>query len=877
MPPTSDYQMALLDLANAGSPVIAFVADAVEGWPLTSISPSIAEATGHAVSDLLRASGGLTRYIHPDDRSAARGSLNHILSGGCHTAHFRLATAVGSYHWMYESARLTRQDGQEKIVGCLIDLTLASDDVLPRRDEELVRRVLDACPVPVRVTRLEDGQILYESPSSKEAYGGRIEDAPLNVLDHYVDPTDREDYVRQLKLHGRVEDYLVQFRRSDGRHYPGSVAARLIDFGGEPVVVSTTLDLTERQKHEQALREARETLEDAIESLSEGFAIWDADDRLVMCNSTYKRFNAVCADLLLPGLTWTELIRAGAERGQFKNAAGRVDKFVAEWAKERTQEDRNLEIQHEDGRWFFGSSYRTRQGGYVGIRIDITERKQMEQALRESESLVRRVLEASPVPITMNRVESGEVLYQSPAAKALYEGDRSPDQLAVLDRWADISQRKNYLDALLTTGAIDGWEIERNRHDGTRFWALESARLIDFSGEKVVVSSVLDLTERREKDAEIARQKEALHQSEKLSALGELLAGVSHELNNPLSVLVGQAQLLTETMSDPEVLHRAEKISEAANRCARIVKSFLSMARQEPTETRPMDINDVVTSALEVTAYALRSADIEVELLLADDLPPVMLDPDQFAQVVTNLLVNAQHALQEIERGRKLTVETRYFDHRGIVILTVTDNGPGISEDAQKRVFEPLFTTKEIGAGTGIGLAICHRIVSSHGGSLRVESKLGKGASFVISLPRSGRQASSQEAREHARKTAGRARVLVVDDEPEVAEVIAEILEHDGYDVDTAHSGEQALKAIARTDFDTILCDLRMPQMDGQALYRHLEQERPDLLQRLGFLTGDTLGQHARDFLRSVDCPFIEKPIMAEDIRDLVTAILDAA
>lgn len=739
----------------------------------------------------------------------------------------------------------------------------------------MIRRVLEACSVPVTMNTLESGRVIYESPAAEALYSGGKGKPPSTAGKRWAKPAKRKDYVGGLRQKGFVEGYEIEFKRSDGTTFPGLASGRLIDYQGEDVVVSSVIDLTDQKAREAELREARETLEDAIESLSEGFSIWDAEDRLVMCNSRYKDINSVCSDILVPGLTWEELVRTGAERGQFANALGRVEEFMAESKKSHGPgRGTGFEYQHVDGRWFAGFSQKTRQGGRVGVRSEITERKQMEQALRSSEELVRRVLEACPVPVTMNHIESGEILYESPAAKELYAGDPHTDQGAVLQRWANLDDRQKYIDALRETGRIDGWEIEKVKHDGTTLWTLESARLIDFRDEQVIVSSVLDLTERHEKDAEIARQREALHQGEKLSALGELLAGVSHELNNPLSVLVGQAQLLHETTADSEFAHRAEKISEAANRCARIVKSFLAMARQEPAQIRPSDINDVVVSALEITAYALRSSDIEVDLVLGSKLPPVMLDPDQFNQVVTNLIVNAQHALDDIDNARSLKIETSYDRQRRSVILAVSDNGPGIPDDVQTRIFEPLYTTKEVGVGTGIGLALCHRIVATHGGSVRVESQPGEGARFIISLPRSGTDPSGDDDVTIDRAGEHPVRILVVDDEPDVAAVIAEILESDGHEVDVAHSGEDALKAISETSFDIILTDLRMPHLDGPGLYRRLETERPDLRDRIGFLTGDTLGQRAREFLRGADCPFIEKPVTAEELRELVSGFL---
>ena len=873
-----DLKASLFDFASRCSPVVFYVAEPEEGWPLSFVSENCEAVLGHRAVDLAGNPGLLNSRIHPDDRAHARPTLKTLRAAGAFTKEFRLADKSGDYRWYRDEGQLRSVSGREIIIGCLIEITPEKRESFSMDgSQDLVRHVLEACPVPLRMTRLENGEILYESPSSKAAYGSPIDDAPKMVLDHYVNPSDRDAYVNHLVQHGYVDNHVVEFRRADGSKYPGLVSANLINLQGSKVIVSTTIDLTERLEKETEIRRARETLEDAIEALSEGFALYDKDDRLIICNRRYREIHSSFADMLVPGMSWVELMQKEADSGFYVGAIGREQEWVVDRLKARRELQTGLEYEQTDGRWIEGANQYTRQGGVVVTLSDITERKKHEQELRESENLVRRVLEACPVPITMNHVESGDILYQSPAALELYTGSRTENKPSVLSRWADISQRQAYLDTILATGAIDGWEIERVKHDGSKFWALESGRLVEYQGQRVIVSSVLDLTERREKDAEIERQREALHQSEKLSALGELLAGVSHELNNPLSVLVGQAQLLKETVADREVMHRAEKINEAADRCARIVKSFLSMARQEPIASQPTDINDVIVSALEVTAYGLRASDINVELELASELPPVMLDSDQFRQVVTNLLVNAQHALEQTQHERTLTITTRENPGEGTVALLVADNGPGISSDLQKRIFEPLFTTKEVGRGTGIGLALCNRIVGTHGGSIRVESGLGEGAAFIVNLPAANRRTEAESNVGVRSADNSGVRVLLIDDEPSVADVIAEILKSDGHNVQIVHSGEEALKALAKADYDVLLCDLRMPNLDGPGLYRRLLAERPELVERMGFLTGDTLGARAREFLRTVDCPFIEKPVTVSDAREIVSDILSVS
>jgi signal transduction histidine kinase/CheY-like chemotaxis protein len=416
------------------------------------------------------------------------------------------------------------------------------------------------------------------------------------------------------------------------------------------------------------------------------------------------------------------------------------------------------------------------------------------------------------------------------------------------------------------------------RKDGSTFPAQLSARLTEFDGEEVIVFSSTDLTRQYEIEAEMVLQREALHQSEKLSALGELLAGIAHELNNPLSVLVGQALLLRETVNDPTIKSRAEKIGNAADRCARIVKTFLAMARQEPAKTRQVDLREVIESALEFTGYALRGSNIEVQLRIKDDLPPIFADAAQIQQVLVNLIVNAQHALDERQRDgeRILKIIASYRERDNEVLLKVKDNGPGMPDHVRRRIFEPLFTTKGVGSGTGIGLALCHRIVNTHGGKMKVESVEDVGTSFVIRFPASTAVLPAEEAAEAPCEATASGRALVIDDEPDVGELIAESLRREGFLVDIAVSGADALKLLAVDRYDVILSDLRMPGFNGRDLYQQLHDDTPDLVDRLGFITGDTVSAKARDFLKATGRPFLEKPISPKEVRRLLAKMADS-
>ncbi len=738
------------------------------------------------------------------------------------------------------------------------------------------RRIVEGQPLPVWMAELESGKILYESPAATRLFGRSDGARSLtNVKDHYVDPSDRTQILKHVQDSGAVHDYELQLKNEDGMAFWISATCRTFELDGRQVIISSMIDLTERKQREAELRQARETLEDAIESLSEGFALYDAEDRLVMCNERYREFNEQSADMLAAGVRWSDFIRAGAERGQYRNAVGRVDEWIEERVEQRRQPDAKLEFQQSDGRWFEVSNQRTRSGGVVVTRSDITDRKQMEQALRESEALIRQVLEAAPLPVGMTRLEDGKIVYESPASNQLFHRGRplNGTELAS-DYYANPEDREPYIELLTKQGFVDGYEVEFLDADGKRFWASLSARLIDYKGEKVIVSSVLDLTERRAVEAEMARQREALHRTEKLTALGSLLAGVAHELNNPLSVVVGQALLLQETAADPNIVKRATKIGAAADRCARIVRAFLAMARQRRPERAEIDTNSLITSIIEMLGYSLRTEGIELSVELAPDLPPVWADADQLNQVFVNLMVNAQQALAEVEGTRRIEIVSDYDKGRDRVRLRFSDNGPGIPDEIRSRVFDPFFTTKDVGSGTGIGLSVSYGIIESHGGTIELESRKGCGASFVVELPRARPEYSVASQQDSGQAAAEKARILIVDDEPEIAQTLREILVADGHDIAIAGSGAAALDLLDRGEFDVILCDLRMPDVDGRGLHAALRRRQPGLVDRMAFVTGDTFGNRAAEFLAETGLPCLEKPFMPDEVRRVVNSIM---
>ncbi|OLC17136.1 MAG: hypothetical protein AUH29_03225 [Candidatus Rokubacteria bacterium 13_1_40CM_69_27] len=370
---------------------------------------------------------------------------------------------------------------------------------------------------------------------------------------------------------------------------------------------------------------------------------------------------------------------------------------------------------------------------------------------------------------------------------------------------------------------------------------------------------------------ELQQTQARLLQTEKIAAMGQLLAGVAHELNNPLSVLIGHTTLLCHTVAQGPLAERAEKIAGAAERCARIVKNFLALARQRQPERQHVDLNGIVRAVVELVAYPLRVDNVDVALELAPDLPVLWADEHQLHQVVVNLITNAHHALRQVEGSRRISLTTRLEAAQDRVHLEVGDTGPGIPPEIQERIFEPFFTTKPPGQGTGLGLSLCRGIVESHGGWLDLETEPGRGAVFRIVLPVTTPGIAGPEAPDHEAGASVQGKsILVVEDEADVAEVLRDLLIADGHQVETAANGFVALDMILTRPYDVIVSDVRMPDLDGPGLYRELERRRPGLCRRLIFATGDQLSPATREFLEREGVRTVSKPYELEQIRRVI-------
>ena len=365
---------------------------------------------------------------------------------------------------------------------------------------------------------------------------------------------------------------------------------------------------------------------------------------------------------------------------------------------------------------------------------------------------------------------------------------------------------------------------------------------------------------------ELQETQAQLLQAGKLAAVGKLVAGVAHELNNPLAVVLGQADLLSQHSSDPDVLRRTDKIRTSARRAAKIIRELTTFARPQPAAVADVQIEEVVEHALELRRQALSVRGTVLTFDAAPDLPLLHADELQLQQVVLNLLLNAEYAVAE--SGRPPHIMIRLTGEADSVRLIVSDSGSGIRPEVLPRIFEPFFTTKPIGEGTGLGLSISFRIVEAHGGRIWAESPPGGGATFTISLPAIPRTARSVERPASERK----AHVLVVDDEDHVAETFGAIFEALGHQVTVARSGQLGWERLSAcgAQYDLVTLDLRMPDVNGATIWERLVAARSPLAQRVAFITGDIVDAATQQFLESTGRPFIGKPIDFNQLADLV-------
>ena len=467
----------------------------------------------------------------------------------------------------------------------------------------------------------------------------------------------------------------------------------------------------------------------------------------------------------------------------------------------------------------------------------------------------------------------GETLAANPCLRAMFGYDAATPDAAIApfapDRFADPAARGALFERLGVEGAVTGYLLRMRRLDGSSLWVEVTASAErDRSGGLIVEALLRDVSERKKLDDQSRDLYQQLLQAEKLAALGQTISGVAHELNNPLATILSWAERLADKELDQATRRGVDVILGEADRAARIVRNLLTFARKRQSTRTMIDLNQVVTDTLGLRADEHRLTNVEVVTALASGLPSVFADPHQIQQVLLNLVINAEQAMLSANGRGSLVVRTWHNGDDDSVALEVSDDGPGVPVEMRTKIFDPFFTTKEVGEGTGLGLTVAYAIMQEHGGRIRVDSRPGRGASFIVELPVSGSDAPARPLRPAApsMEAVRGAAVLLVEDERALATALGDALTDAGLLVDHAADGEEALARVRQKTYDVIVCDLKMPRVDGMTFYRAIAAATPALARRIIFVTGDVAGTDAERFLDDSGCRWLAKPFRLGDL-----------
>jgi PAS domain S-box-containing protein len=628
-----------------------------------------------------------------------------------------------------------------------------------------------------------------------------------------------------------------------------------------------------------ALRNNEARFTELFESLQEGIYIATPDDHLLDVNPALARMLGYDSKEELLSRTFADFLPDEEQRRALRE---QVD-------SQPTVQGREITLTRKDGRQIIclntAGAVRDAAGHvvrYHGAVMDITERRQMEHRLYQQQEFARRLVDSFPDLILVLNT-SGHYTFVSPRVKEILGYDQEETMQMELGGRTHLEDRPALLSLFgeVVAGRQTFASLEvrtRNKQGEWRRLRCHFSPFFDEAGKiDGVIISARDVTE-------LKRLEEQLIQAEKLAAMGQMLAGVAHELNNPLTAILGVTELLRDQPAADETTKRQLELTHRqARRAARIVQNLLEFSRPAAPQKKPVDVNSLVERTLQLHDHSLRRNNVQVDFQCQSDLPPVIGDANQLIQVFLNLISNAEHAIREVrENGR---IQIRIGRIGGHISLTVQDDGVGILPEALPRLFDPFYTTKRPGGGTGLGLSICMSIVREHGGSIDVETLPAGGTAFTVYLPVADLERSvapltdlgiSAPALQAASLSLKGRSVLVLDDEESIRMLLEEGLSSAGLRVDTAASPDEALRLVKSRSFDVLLCDLNLSTTGfatgGQDAAREMlaaaGPDKPDVI----FMTGDLVV----DEPRPGEPRPLQKPFRISDVLSALREVLSS-
>ena len=618
-----------------------------------------------------------------------------------------------------------------------------------------------------------------------------------------------------------------------------------------------------------AQRETETRFQQLFETLQEGVYLSTPEGQVLEANPALIR--------MLGYDSKEELLAANA--ADFYADASQRLRLLAEMEAQGPLRDREIVLRRKDGALIHcinsATPVRDTSGRIIrlqGALVDITERRKMEKQLRREQEFVRRLVESFPDVIAVMDTE-GRYTFVSSRIRDIsgYEPEELLGQhLGQCSHPEDqLALRKLFQDLITGKNAFEQIEYRMIRKDGSlRTFRANACPLYDGEGKiGGVVASARDVTESN-------RLEQQLIQAEKLAAVGQMIAGVAHELNNPLTAILGVSDLLRERASDDVTRRQTDLVHQQARRAAQIVQSLLAFSRPPTTSRSRINISDIVERALRLHEHSLQKNRIVAEFHPNPNLPPVLADANQLLQVFLNLITNAEQAIHEVRESGALRVRVGCADEKTWVEFE--DDGPGVPPQILPKLFDPFFTTKRPGGGTGLGLTICLSIVRDHGGAVEIHSAPRGGVIFRVVLPAAPPEGQGRTARAAQKVLQGHA-VLVVEDEEGIRELVQEGLVSKGLSVDCVASPEEALVRLASQSYDAVLCDYNLPGMTGRQFFEQV-QARPDgAALRFIFMTGEMLDSSLLESFKGRGARVLLKPFHMSDLVALLLDVLEPA
>lgn len=753
--------------------------------------------------------------------------------------------------------------------------------------EALYRAILDNL-VDTYYRTDREGRITMASTSAEQLTGHALDQLQaMRITDLYENPERREELLRRLQdENGVVRDFEADIRRKDGSTASISTNVRLLkDAAGQPIgVEGLARDVSAIKAMEAETRVARQRLEDAIESLPASFMLFDAEDRLVTCNSRSHEMLPWQRDLLVPGTSYEALLRSSLQQGKLLDARSDQETWFRDRLKTHREGHCDIEVAYTDGRWFLIRERRTADGSIVAIRLDITDRKRAEEELQQREERLRQAAQLAGL---------GHAIWDSNEDKCLYCSDEyarihgvTPDEYIARASTAKVSfnhpdDRAAYREAIMALRRGHGFEMDYRvlTPDGEVRDVREIAKpVFDDAGSVVQeICTIQDITSVKETE-------ERLRQAQKMEAVGQLTGGVAHDFNNLLAVIQGNAEFLSDDVGNDNPMTQA--ILRAAARGSELTQRLLAFSRQQPLQAQSIHMATLVDGMSELLTRTL-GATIEIETVAGPGLWNASADPGQVENALLNLAINARDAMPD---GGRLMIEcaNAHLDEDYVaqepeavagdyVALSVSDSGVGMSADVKAHAFEPFFTTKDVGQGSGLGLSMVYGFAKQSGGHVSIYSEEDRGTTVRLYLPRAGADRATANRDDENSDENGVPRgknelILVIEDDPDVRILAVAMLKGLGYrviDVPDAAAAQMILRRDGNVDL--VLSDVVLPGGTSGPDFANLARTLdPDL--KVIFMSGYPAEAAKRNGFLGSDKVLLNKPFqrrqLAKSIRD---------